>query len=90
MMEIHCVVSGEVQQVAYRAYVQDAATELQICGYAQNMLNGTVSVVAQADPAILKDFVEYLHEGSLLSRVEGVAVDWRTPKKQYTDFSIKH
>jgi acylphosphatase len=90
MVEIHCVVSGKVQGVAYRTYVQDAATELELCGYVRNLEDKTVEVVAQGDPATLKSFIEYLHEGSLLAMVEGVAVEWRSAGRAYDDFSIRH
>ncbi len=90
MTEIHCIVSGKVQGVAYRVYIQDAATELNISGFTRNLSDGTVEVVAQAEPSLLKDFVEYLHEGSLLSEVEAVAVEWCSAKKMYDDFSIRH
>ena len=90
MVEIHCVVSGEVQNVAYRAYVQDAATELKVAGYARNLKDGTVEIVAQGEPTLLKEFVEHLHEGSLLSKVEAVAVEWRSVKRELDDFSIRH
>lgn len=89
-MEIYCVVSGRVQGVAYRAYVQDSATELGVAGYTRNLSDGTVEIVAQGDTATLKSFIEYLHEGSLLAEVEGVAVEWRTAKKELDDFSIRH
>lgn len=90
MVEIHCSISGKVQGVAYRAYVQDAATELELCGYVRNLEDRTVEVVAQGDPAALKSFIEYLHEGSLLATVEGVAVEWRSVGHAYDDFSIKY
>ncbi len=90
MVEIHCVVSGQVQNVAYRAYVQDSATELGLCGFVRNLADGTVEVVAQGPQDVLKDFVEYLHEGSLRAKVESVAADWQTVKDVYDDFSIKH
>lgn len=90
MMEMYCIVNGNVQGVAYRAYVQDAATELAIAGWVRNLSDGTVEVVAQGSPDVLKDFVEYLHEGSLMANVEAVSVDWRTIKKEHNDFSIKH
>ena len=88
MIEMHCLVSGKVQAVAYRVYVQDTATDLGIVGYVRNLPDGQVEVVAQADSALLKEFVEYLHEGSLLSKVEGVAVEWRSLEKPYEEFSI--
>jgi len=90
MIEMFGVVSGKVQGVAYRAYVQDAADELGLVGYIKNLPDGTVEIVAQGDPSVLKDFVEYLHEGSLLSQVEAVAIDWRSVKDNYEDFSIRH
>lgn len=90
MVEMQCLVSGKVQQVAYRAYVQDVATALGLVGFVRNLLNGEVEVVAQGEPAILKELVEHLHEGSLLARVEGVAVEWGTIKKAFDDFSIRH
>ena len=90
MTEMYCIVNGRVQNVAYRVYVQDAACDLEITGWVKNLPDGNVELVAQGMPDTLKDFVEYLHEGSLLSEVEAVAVDWRTAKVLYDDFSIKH
>ncbi len=88
MTEAHCIVTGKVQGVGYRSYVENAAAELGITGYAENKSDGSVYVVAQGEPEILRQFVEYLHEGSLLSKVEGVAVEWRTNNTPASDFSI--
>ena len=90
MIEMRCVVTGKVQGVSYRTYVQESATLLNIVGYVKNELDGTVTVVAQGMPDILKDFVEYLHEGSLLAEVEGVSVDWQSPRKTFSEFSLLH
>jgi len=90
MVEIQCIASGTVQGVAYRIYVQDAATELGLTGLVRNLSNGTVEIVAQGTPDILKEFVEYLHEGSLMAKVDSVAVDWVTPKVTYDEFSVLH
>lgn len=88
MVEIHCIVSGKVQRVAYRVYAQDAAMELELVGYVRNLPSGEVEVVAQGDPTTLKEFIEYLHEGSLLAEVSAVAVEWCSIHKEYQDFSI--
>lgn len=90
MTEIHCTVTGHVQGVAYRTYVQEAATELELVGYTKNASDGSVIVVAQGAPDTLKDFVEYLHEGSLLAKVEGVAVEWRSVSNTFSEFSVLH
>ncbi len=89
MLEIRAVVSGLVQGVCFRDYVAEAAIELSLVGYVQNQPDGTVLVIASGAPEALKNFVEYLHEGSVLSRVEGVDVEWQHAKKEYEDFSIR-
>lgn len=90
MIELRAVVHGRVQGVAFRAYIQDAATELGLVGIVQNKTDGTVRVVAQGMPDDLKTFVEHLHEGSLMAVVEGVAVEWNSVNKTFTDFSVLH
>jgi len=90
MIEIVCIITGKVQGVAYRAYVQESATHLDLVGYVKNLPDSKVEVVAQGQSNTLKDFVEYLYEGSLLSVVEGVAVDWRTAEETYEEFSVLH
>jgi acylphosphatase len=90
MVEIHCVITGHVQGVAYRVYAQDSATELDLVGYVKNMPDNSVRVVAQGPPDTLKSFVEYLHEGSLMSEVHGVAVEWGTVETTFLDFSVLH
>lgn len=90
MIELTAIVTGRVQGVAYRAYLQEAATELELVGWAKNNDDGSVTVCAQGMPDTLKDFVEYLHEGSLLAKVESVSVEWSSPRKTYSEFSVLH
>jgi acylphosphatase len=49
-----------------------------------------VYVVAQGLPDVLKEFVEYLNEGSSLSKVESVGIDWRSASATYSEFSVLH
>lgn len=88
MIEMHCLVMGKVQQVAYRAYVQESAMSLGLTGFVRNLPDGTVEVLAQGLPDTLKELVEYLHEGSVMAKVESVGIDWRTAKVVYDDFSV--
>jgi acylphosphatase len=90
MTEIECTITGIVQGVAYRAFVQDAATELGLTGFVENRTDGSVRVVAQGLPDELKTFIEYLNEGSLTAKVAGVAVDWKTARTRYDEFSVRH
>ncbi len=87
--EIEAIASGSVQGVRYRDFVQGVATELGLGGFAENLPDGTVRVVAQGPLDTLKAFVDRLNEGSVLSEVRGVAVSWRTPDRQFDDFTIR-
>lgn len=88
MLELYATVTGEVQGVRYRDFVQVSAGQLGLVGYVRNNPDGTVTVVAHGMPDILKDFVEYLHEGSLRAKVEGVSVEWRSPSATFHEFSL--
>ena len=88
MTELYAVITGRVQRVRFRDYVQVSAGKLGLTGFVRNNHDGTVTVVAHGLPDDLKLFVEYLYEGSLLSKVEGVAVEWRTAQTTFNDFAV--
>lgn len=90
MHEIYCLIVGRVQGVAYRSYAQDVATELRVFGYTRNLPDGRVEIIAQGEAGKLKEFIEYMNEGSSLSSVEGVAVEWGTSREVYSDFTIRY
>lgn len=86
--EIHCVVTGKVQGVAYRDFVQNTARELTLMGWVKNNNDGSVELLAQGLPEDLKTMTEALHEGSILAEVAGVKADWRTPVQHFEDFVV--
>lgn len=88
MIELRATITGKVQGVRLRDYVQVSAGALNLTGFVRNNSDGSVAVVAQGIPDDLKLFVEYLHEGSLLSKVEGVTVEWKTALVTFDDFYV--
>ncbi len=88
MIELRSTVTGKVQRVGYRDFVQAAAHELGLVGSIQNKDDGSVSVIAQGEPEALRQFVEFLHEGSLLARVDDVGVEWGSASVTYNDFQV--
>jgi acylphosphatase len=69
-----CWVSGRVQGVYYRGATAARARELGVCGYAKNLPDGRVEVLACAEPEVLAAFIEWLWIGSSASRVTEVEV----------------
>jgi acylphosphatase len=65
-------VSGRVQGVFYRATCVRKAESLGLRGYARNLPDGRVEVLACGEPAAVDELVAWLWEGSPASRVTGV------------------
>lgn len=71
-----CVVAGRVQGVFYRATAARRAQELAIRGYARNLADGRVEVLACGEEEAVRTFVSWLWTGSSASKVTSVdAVD---------------
>lgn len=86
--EVRLKVSGRVQFVMYRDFVARKARSLRLGGTVRNLSDGTVEVVAQGDTAKLRQFIEKLRQGSLLSRVDTVEVVYCEPKEKISNFKI--
>jgi acylphosphatase len=69
-----CWVSGRVQGVYYRGSAARRARELGVEGYARNLPDGRVEVLAYGAPEAVDTFVAWLWVGSSASRVTDVEV----------------
>jgi acylphosphatase len=65
-------VSGRVQGVFYRATCVRKAESLGLRGFARNLPDGRVEVLACGEPASVEQFIAWLWEGSPASKVTGV------------------
>ncbi len=65
-------VSGRVQGVFYRATCVRKAQELGITGFARNLHDGRVEVLACGDAPVVEAFIQWLWEGSPASKVTAV------------------
>ena len=72
-------VSGRVQGVFYRATCVSKAESLGLAGFARNLADGRVEVLACGEEAAVKEFVAWLWEGSPASRVTDVATEHADP-----------
>ena len=65
-------VAGRVQGVAFRAYTLERALALDLRGYARNLRDGRVEVLACGMPDAVKALEEWLHQGPPAARVATV------------------
>ena len=69
-----CYISGRVQGVFYRASTRQKATELGCSGYARNLPDGRVEVLAVGEPQAVQSLLDWLWRGSPGSDVKLVEV----------------
>lgn len=82
-----CFVSGRVQGVFYRASSQSQAGKLAITGYAINLANGGVEVLACGKKENVEQFCDWLWIGSSSSKVDSVQCE-NVNETPAADFSI--
>jgi acylphosphatase len=82
-----CWVSGRVQGVYYRGSVQARARELGITGYARNLGDGRVEVLACGDLAVISAFIEWLWVGPTAAHVTAVETVEHEPPEWPTRFA---
>ncbi|MCK9495381.1 MAG: acylphosphatase [Dehalococcoidia bacterium] len=84
--QIVALAEGHVQGVGYRAFCAHEASLFGVTGYAQNLPDGRVRVVAEADEGTLRQFVERLREGPPMSVVRQVTFQWEDYTGDYPGF----
>ena len=82
-------VSGRVQGVFYRATCVRKAESLGLRGFARNLVDGRVEVLAFGEPDSVEIFVQWLWEGSPMSKVTDVVTEQADPAEaqRMTGFS---
>lgn len=82
-------VCGRVQGVFFRQFTKNTAQELGIAGYARNLPDGCVQVLAEGSKGSIETFVQRLRAGPPLSRVDSLEIEWKQPSGEFTEFVIR-
>ena len=72
MVAARFLVYGRVQGVGFRWFVLRAAERLEVRGFARNLRDGSVEVIAQGTAQALQEFERMLGRGPALAQVERV------------------
>ena len=72
---IHCVVSGKVQGVWFRASTKEQADRLAITGFAKNLPDGRVEVFACGERENIAELAAWLKHGPALAEVTETVCD---------------
>jgi acylphosphatase len=83
-------VRGSVQGVGFRWFTRAKALELGgLSGFALNLADGRVQVVAEGSRTRCEGLLEWLRGGDTPGAVDGVTEIWDTPRGGYDGFAIR-
>lgn len=83
------LVSGKVQGVCYRASTEDVARRLSLKGYAKNLPDGRVEVVAEGAHEDLQALRDWCEEGPPAAVVDAVNATEYPATGEFTNFDIR-
>ena len=87
--ELHAYVYGWVQGVGYRYFVVNNALALGLRGYARNISDGSVEVLAQGTRPNLERLLALLQRGPAAAEVQGVRTLWGQPTQHLSGFHVR-
>ncbi|MGW7022118.1 acylphosphatase [Streptomyces decoyicus] len=83
-------VRGQVQGVGFRWFTRANALRIgELAGFAVNLGDGRVQVVAEGSKDHCDALLEWLRTGDTPGRVTGVTEIWDTPRGGYDGFEIR-
>ncbi|NLX90674.1 MAG: acylphosphatase [Firmicutes bacterium] len=88
--EYFCIrLSGVVQGVGMRYYINSIAQKINLSGYVRNLSDGRVECVIYDTPQKLEQFIELLNN-SPRGRIDGITVTDYTGTEKFQDFTIRY
>ena len=85
---VRILISGRVQGVGFRASARDRAHQIGIDGWARNLADGRVEMVAEGAPDAIDAFLGWCAHGPQGARVTGVEIEDQEPAFEAGGFRI--
>jgi len=86
---VKILVSGRVQGVYFRMFTRNKAKQFDVKGFARNLPDGRVEIIAEADPGSLDNFIKWCHKGPITARVDDVEISELESDEPLTFFEIR-
>ena len=80
---------GQVQGIGFRYQAFIKARKLNIKGYAQNIDDGSLEILAQGEEDRLKEMIGWARVGPENAKVEKIVTAWEKADSKFNDFEIK-
>ncbi|MCX5681096.1 MAG: acylphosphatase [Candidatus Omnitrophica bacterium] len=87
MVQAHIIYSGIVQGVGFRFTAQRFAKELDVGGWARNLSDGRVEIIAEGSKEKVQEFIDRLDE-HFGHYIESRQINFSSSEGVLSDFSI--
>ena len=85
---VNIFISGRVQGVFFRQFIQEKAQELGLFGWVKNLADGRVEIIIEGGKEKIDKILTYLKQGPPLSKVESIEVDYQKYQGEFEIFEI--
>ena len=89
-VRIHIWVTGRVQGVGFRSFVQQSGIQLNLTGWVRNVGYDTVETVAEGPRVLLEKLARTVKCGPRAGRVEEASLEWEPASGEFSNFGIKY
>jgi acylphosphatase len=86
---LHIWVTGRVQGVGFRMFVQKTGTTFGVVGWVHNHGYDEVETVAEGQRDALLHFSEVVTQGPRASHVDEARVEWEAPTGEFNRFTVR-
>lgn len=83
------LISGKVQGVSYRASTAGKAAELGVTGYAKNLPDGRVELVAEGSGTALSSLRQWCNDGPPAADVDSIDASRSPATGEFTSFETR-
>jgi acylphosphatase len=87
---IHVIVEGKVQGVCFRDYTERQARQLNLSGWVRNKRDGSVEAALSGADNDMAAMLEWLKQGSPMSRVDNIRTRETISEDHYTTFEVRY
>ena len=84
----HLIISGKVQGVYFRKYIQEISIKNKVSGWVRNLKNGNVECILEGLPSNVEKVIEWCHMGPKNSRVDKIDINYETHTGEFQGFKI--
>jgi acylphosphatase len=86
---VHLIISGMVQMVGFRYFVEKRARQYGLSGFTRNLPDGGVEIEAEGERGMLEELVKDCRVGPPASRVTDIKIAWKPYQAEFQQFVIE-